>query len=313
MMKQNCLKIKHYINTPRIKFVLLFGSIFLWAQINNFFPANLVFFIILVFGVLLTSKERNKEWEDQITHGDAGQKVLSFYGDELKYEETELDHILTRHLPFYGILNPPQKTIFRQRLHDFMQDKTFKIHARTGFREMPILVSATAIQISFGLSSYKLPQFAYIHIFPEEFLNTHQPDQFLEGNVSGQAIHISWKHFMEGFDFPDDGQNVGLHEMAHAYYYQNFISRDEVDNSFVSSFPNFNKTANKVFALEKIPGNDLFSDYALKNDQEFWAESIELFFEKPGALQDRYPDLYQSLCSLLNQDPVNKIPLLRRI
>ena len=226
-------------------------------------------------------------------------------GDELNFSSDTITGILNKHFPYFVSLNPPQKNRFLQRLNTFMEAKTFKIHDTRGFKEMPVLISASAVQLSFGFENYLLPQFEFIHVYPQEFVHRHNAFGLLEGNVSGQAINISWKHFLEGYQYPNDGQNVGLHEMAHAYYYQNFVSRQNVDNSFVSIFPRFNETANKVFELEKSAGNDLYSDYALKNFQEFWAESIEIFFEKPTAMSTAYPDLYSRLKTLLNQDPLN--------
>ena len=296
------------MNVPRIKFLFLFGIAFLLCLVLNIWPAVIVFGFVLVIGYLVTSRESNKEWEDQITHGDRGQQILCYYGDELNFPENTIVQCLTKHLPFYSKLNSHQKEKFLDRLNKFMCIKTFKIHDKRGFKEMPILVSATAIQISFGLNNYLILQFEFIHIYPEEFVNTRAAGQFLEGNVSGQSINISWKHFMQDFLYPDDGQNVGLHEMAHAYYSQNFISKENVDTEFVSSYSHYNFTANKVFEQEKKPGNDLFSEYGLRNLQEFWAESVEIFFENPAVMNTTYPDLYSNLCKLLNQDPVNNIP-----
>ena len=44
---------------------------------------------------------------------------------------------------------------------------------------------------------------------------------------------------------------------------------------------------------------------AIKDFQEFWAESIEIYFKSPDRLQLHYPELYTVLCDLLNQDPLN--------
>jgi Mlc titration factor MtfA (ptsG expression regulator) len=43
--------------------------------------------------------------------------------------------------------------------------------------------------------------------------------------------------------------------------------------------------------------------------QEFWAVNVEAFFENPAALKGNMPELYGTLCDILNQDPltVNKI------
>jgi Mlc titration factor MtfA (ptsG expression regulator) len=79
---------------------------------------------------------------------------------------------------------------------------------------------------------------------------------------------------------------------------------ENVDRNFRDTFDEFNNYGNKVFQQETLPGNDLYSDYALKNFQEFWAESMEIFFEKPAQLKMTYPKLYDSLVEILNQDPL---------
>jgi Mlc titration factor MtfA (ptsG expression regulator) len=174
---------------------------------------------------------------------------------------------------------------------------------------MPVLISAAAIQLTFGLQKYLLPNFEFIHVYPKEFIRIQDTICYLEGNVSGHAINLSWKHFLDGYANSNDGQNVGLHELAHALYYQTFIVEENVDGNFRDTFDHFNNFGNKVFDQELQPGNDLYTDYALKNFQEFWAESAEIFFEKPAAMKAAYPQLYDAVKSLLNQDPYNKIAL----
>ena len=62
---------------------------------------------------------------------------------------------------------------------------------------------------------------------------------------------------------------------------------------------------------EKAGLKDLYSPYADTDLQEFWAESVELFFEKPAELMNHYQEVYESMKLLLNQDPLNKAnPLL---
>ncbi|MDB5277899.1 MAG: zinc-dependent peptidase [Ferruginibacter sp.] len=229
--------------------------------------------------------------------------VHTYRGSDLNFSLPEMSHILQKHSAYYNGLNPFDKEKFIQRTRKFITQISFVIHDKSGFKEMPVLISAAAIQLTFGLEKYLLPDFDYIHIYPEEFIGVHPTVRVLEGNVSGNTINLSWKHFLHGFQCPDDGQNVGLHEMAHAYYYQFFETGRQADKNFVAAFPAFNNYGNKVFQQEAIPGFDLYSDYALKNFQEFWAENIEIFFEKPAALRAHYPDLYYTICTLLNQYP----------
>lgn len=280
-------------------------------------PGFLVLGIFIVF-FSIAAKRSNKKTSNEANesnilpggdglYSEDGQfvnPVLTYRGNELNFSLAELSHILKKHSDYYNNLNPFDKEKFIQRTRKFIGQISFVIHDKSGFKEMPVLISAAAIQLTFGLEKYLLPDFDYIHIYPEEFIGVHPTVRVLEGNVSGNTINLSWKHFLYGFQCPDDGQNVGLHEMAHAYYYQFFETGRQADKNFVAAFPAFNNYGNKVFQQEAIAGFDLYSDYALKNFQEFWAESIEIFFEKPIALKSQYPDLYNAICTLLNQYPI---------
>jgi MtfA peptidase len=229
---------------------------------------------------------------------------LSFRGTQLNFSFLEISGILTKHSTYFNSLNLRQKEKFIQRVKKFITQKIFVIHDEKGLKEMPVLISAAAIQLTFGLEKYLLPNFIYIHVFPEEFICIHPTIRFLEGNVSGNSINLSWKHFISGFQHNDGGQNVGLHEMAHAYYYQFFETGQQADENFVAAFPAFNNLGNKIFEQESKHGFNLYSNYALRNFQEFWAESIEIFFERPTELKSKYPDLYLCICNLLNQYPI---------
>lgn len=230
--------------------------------------------------------------------------ALVYYGSDLDFSDAEMVKVLDKHFPYYTKLGYDDKLKFFKRLRKFISEKTFVIHDESGFKEMPILISASAIQISFGLDKYLLPYFSHIHIFPEEFIGYHPTLRLLEGNVSGHSVNLSWKHFLDGYKFPDNGQNVGLHEFAHAFYYQYFEVAENVEKDFVSKFPLFDACGNKAFHQEQQPGNDLYSEYALSNFQEFWAESVEVFFEKPVILKTVYPDLFEAMKEILKQDTV---------
>ena len=289
-----------------VLFAMTIGFVFTHnytSAIGSFFAMFLVLFI----GIAIEAGGKGEKENTYNIHPSTSPYNV-YYGEELKFTQETISSCLTKHLPYYNCLGVAEQQKFLTRLNRFMKSKTFKIHDSKGFIEMPVLVSAAAIQLSFGFDNYMLPQFEFIHIYPEEFFRSHHSFDVLAGNVSGQSINISWKHFMEGFRIPEDGQNVGLHEMAHAYYYQNFVCRENTDDHFVSGYPQFDVCANKAFDQEQSPGNDLYSDYALKNFQEFWAESIELFFEKPAYLNNSYPDLYLALKSVMRQDPLgNKV------
>jgi Mlc titration factor MtfA (ptsG expression regulator) len=80
---------------------------------------------------------------------------------------------------------------------------------------------------------------------------------------------------------------------------------ENIDRSFKDSYHHFTALGDKIFEREKLLTIGLYSDYAMRNFQEFWAESIEIFFQSPERLQNHYPDMYRLLCDLLCQDPLN--------
>ena len=55
---------------------------------------------------------------------------------------------------------------------------------------------------------------------------------------------------------------------------------------------------------------NLLNKYAATNFEEFWAVCIETFFEKPVPFREQLPELYHSLCHLLNQDPTTSAKIL---
>ncbi len=231
-------------------------------------------------------------------------EYLTYYGNQLNFSKADLDFILTKHSTYYTTLSDDNKQKFINRLNAFINNKIFNIYDESGFKEMPVLISAAAIQLSFGLEKYLLPHFVFINIHPKEYIAWEPTIRFLEGNVSGNCINISWSFFLEGFQFPQDGKNVGLHEMAHAYYYQSFGNCEDKDDDFVAAFDNVNTFGNQIFSEIKTAAAGLYSDYSKRNFQEFWAESIEIFFEKSMEMKNTYPSMYKSLSELLNQDPL---------
>jgi Mlc titration factor MtfA (ptsG expression regulator) len=229
---------------------------------------------------------------------------LVYRGENLDFSEEVLRKVLVKHFPYFTKLVHPDQDKFISRLRKFIRSKIFVIHDVKGYREMPILLSAAAVQLTFGLQRYLMPHFTIIQIYPQEFIGM-EPMRILIGNVSGNTINIAWKQFLEGYKNRDMRNNLGLHEMAHALYFQNFEADESRDAAFQQSFRHFTSLGDKIFEREKFLSVGLYSDYATKNFQEFWAESIEIFFQSPAQLASEYPDLYKILCDLLSQDPLN--------
>jgi MtfA peptidase len=222
-------------------------------------------------------------------------------GKQLAFTDAAIHQALEKRHPFFRGLSAPNKAKFLKRLKRFMAAKDFVIHHENGFREMPILIGAAAIQLTFGLRHYMLSAYWQVHIHPEEYFGSGDL-RILAGNVQGRRIALSWKHFLEGFHYPENGENVGLHEMAHALYGQVFWFDKRGHRAFKKGWFVFQQQATVALAAEQQKGKGVYSDNGKRNLHEFWAESVELFFEKPLALHGQYPQMYRSLCQLLKQN-----------
>lgn len=220
------------------------------------------------------------------------------------------DTLLSRYNSYYASLSKTGKNRFLLRVRHFVEVKTFKYIDLEPDEIMPLLVGAAAVQLTYGLEHYLLDYFETIHILKDKYRFGLYETPF-EGHVSEDGIYLSWTHFVKEFTNYSDGQNVGLHEMAHALTYVNFTVREGRDKTFHDHFTEFSKVASPIFERMQAGETNLLDAYAATNYQEFWAVCIETFFERSNTFRRQLPELYFSLCSLLNQDPLTPEKILR--
>jgi Mlc titration factor MtfA (ptsG expression regulator) len=213
------------------------------------------------------------------------------------------DSLLSRYNPYYKSMLPEGRDRFLKRVLEFIESKKFVYIDLQKEEIMPVLISAAAVQLTYGLDHFQLDFFKTIYIIKDKYTYGLSQTPF-EGHVSQDGIYLSWTHFMREFANYSDGQNVGLHEMAHALTYVNFTARKGRDPSFHDNFVNFSAVARPIFERMKAGETTVLNSYAATNYQEFWAVCIETFFERSAAFKDRLPELYTALCNLLNQDPL---------
>ena len=229
---------------------------------------------------------------------------IVFKGSSLTISDEQLHFILFKRHNYYRSLHETQQKRFLKRLKRFLNRKTFIIKDNKGYKEMPVLVSAAAVQLTFGLNEYLLPFYKYIRIYPEEFIASHTY-LILAGNVQNNIITVAWNQLLYGLG-KADGCNVVLHEMSHALYIQKILIEAEYAKSFTNHYTNLETSCAKAYNIEIKGIRNLYSDYAETNLQEFWAETVEIFFEKPQELYDQHPDVFDAMVVLLNQDPRNE-------
>lgn len=222
----------------------------------------------------------------------------------------EIIRTLVQYFPYYNKLDNPNRRRFELRLLMFMQSKKFIPQNGLILTErMKILISASAIQLTFGLSYFRLKEFYQIYVYPESYLYKHYKVKF-RGHVSEYgSIHLSWNNFEKGYLFPGDGVNLGLHELMHAL--KVYALQHHVDFTFYDNNEIIEKLATVEMLKLKSKKIEFLKNRLVHNRDEFLAVCAECFFELPEQFSVELPEVYASMKKLLNQDPLRaKNPVL---
>jgi Mlc titration factor MtfA (ptsG expression regulator) len=214
--------------------------------------------------------------------------------------------ILHKYCYYYQSLKPQYKREFEKRVAIFIKSKRFvprQLNSVT--EEMKVMISATAIQLTFGLPKIYLSHFSKILVYPNEYYSTINK-RYHKGEVNPRfgLIVLSWDNFVTGFQHKDDGINLGLHELAHALHLENRITNSEFDFFDNEHWSTYEALGLHERQLMRDGASSFFRSYAATDEYEFFAVAIEAFFERSEAFKQQKPALYQSLAHLLKQDPL---------
>ena len=219
-------------------------------------------------------------------------------------KETFYHSVVSRYFKYYNRLGLAEQRKFLFRTYLFRKARRFHYIEVRESPEMPILISAAAVQLTFGLDSFMLNYFNDIFVLKDDYHYGFYSRPFM-GHVDQTGIYLSWDNFKKGICGQTPNCNVGLHEMGHALAYVNFITETDQDKYFRKEFKNFSKIARPIFGQMQEGKKNILGDYASTNYHEFWAVAVETFFENPVRFKHELPELYMAMAQLLNQDPLN--------
>ena len=211
---------------------------------------------------------------------------------------------------YFNDLPPEQKLKFVKRVYQFKSSKKFHFIGLENNEDMTILVSSSAVQVTFGLRNYLLSHFKDIYILADAYHMDNDEELYI-GHVAPEGIYLSWKHFLYGYSHKNDNINVAVHEMSHALLYNNFFAQYGIDSHFRLNYEKFSNSTGPILADVITNRRSYLRSYAFSNLHEFWAVSVEAFFENPKGLKQNMPDLFDAMCRVLNQDPSTKNKILK--
>ncbi len=220
------------------------------------------------------------------------------------YLSEEHERLLEKYFEFYQLLPEKSKKVFRKRVAYFMSVKTFVPREMIAVSwEMKVLISASAIQLTFGFPNVHLSYFKYILVYPGKFFS-RATQTFNQGEVNPMAksIVLGWKYFVEGYIYKD-GRNLGLHEMAHALRLENRIFNNEYQFLNDADLKEWELRADNTIQEIRNGSETFFREYGATDREEFFAVAVENFFERPNEFSEKHPLTYDVLCRILKQNP----------
>lgn len=216
-----------------------------------------------------------------------------------------LQAILKKRNTYYSNLSEKGQKKFEFRLQEFMRSKTFMGRQNLVVTdEMRILISAAAVQLTFGLENFTYSNLHTINIFPGIFHSKLYNASFKGLTTRDGVISLSWQHFQAGYANDTDKLNLGLHELAHALHID-LSDKKRINTHFSDYIKKWKRGVLNDFYKLKAGRIPFLRSYGSSNLYEFFAVCVEHFFEMPEEFQAQLPNLYGYTAFLLNQDPIN--------
>jgi hypothetical protein len=121
------------------------------------------------------------------------------------------------------------------------------------------------------------------------------------------SLVLSWGAVKHAAADPADGKNVVLHEFAHQLDFENHAADGVPGLATREQQLAWSEVMRSEFVSLRSADESgiptLLDTYGATDPVEFFAVSVEAFFERPHALRARHPKLYAELQNYFNQDP----------
>ncbi len=218
----------------------------------------------------------------------------------------------------YSKLTTAEQDLLKKKILYFLKYKKFcPLQGVQITREMQLLISACACFLVLNIPGEIFPGLYNIYISMSSFvekenildLETMEPkfSPRLGESWQGGPVVLSWSTVEQDFMNWYDGHNVVLHEFAHQL--------DGLDGGMDGTPPlksrgslnkwaffmenDFKELRNKVAHHQK---SDIGS-YGATNAAEFFAVTVEEFYEKPHAFKKNHPEIFDLYLEYFKFDP----------
>jgi Mlc titration factor MtfA (ptsG expression regulator) len=224
--------------------------------------------------------------------------------------------ILQRRVPLAQRLPAPLRRRLLGLIQVFIADKP--LIGCAGLQvddEMRVTIAAQACVLLLGQAGEACyPRLRQVLVYPEPFVVPRR--QLLPGGVvseqpqalageswaQGQVI-LAWSEVLAGAADPADGRNVVLHEFAHQVDQDSGDADGRPWQRDEASRRRWAAVMDEGLARLREAPSDTLDAYGSTDPAEYFAVATEAFFERPQALLQAAPRLYEELSRLYRLDP----------
>jgi Mlc titration factor MtfA (ptsG expression regulator) len=229
--------------------------------------------------------------------------------------------LIQRHVVFFHRLSASDRAELLGHIQVFLAEKRFE--GCGGFAitdEVRVTIAAQACLLLLHRKTDYFPGLLTILVYPVTYMveEKRQLGEHVweEGTVSrlGEtgrrmgSLVLSWGAVKHGAADPSNGKNVVLHEFAHQLDFENHAADGVPELATREQQLAWSEVMRSEFvslrAADESGIPTLLDTYGATDPVEFFAVSVEAFFERPQALRARHPRLYEELRNYFHQDPV---------
>jgi Mlc titration factor MtfA (ptsG expression regulator) len=229
--------------------------------------------------------------------------------------------IIKRRVAFFDRLSPADQTELLGHIQVFLAEKRFEGCADLEINdEIRVTIAAEASLLLLHRRTDYFPRLLTILVYPSTYLVNENrnvegpiweegtmPHLGETGRTMGSMV-LAWDAVQSGAHDPSDGKNVVLHEFAHQLDYENDAADGAPALTTNEQRLSWREVMRTEFASLRAADDTgiptLLDTYGATNPAEFFAVSVEAFFERPAALSSSHPPLYAELQRYFNQSPI---------
>jgi Mlc titration factor MtfA (ptsG expression regulator) len=210
--------------------------------------------------------------------------------------------VLGQYVTFYQSLSAAQKTEFEERVLHFLQKVTITGVNTTVEDVDKVLVGAGAIIPIFAFRGWEYRNIHEVLLYPGSFSEAFAQEgegRNILGMVGTGALQnvmvLSQQNVRDGFKGGTDKRNTAIHEFVHLVDKSDGATDGLPESLIPHQYirPWLARIHQEMQLIRE--GQSDIDYYGTTNEAEFLAVVSEYFFEKPGEMEQKHPELYALL------------------